>query len=66
MKTFIILTTIKGITTEKEIQAKNFANLIENINKTHRGKMEYQVYSSKPFDFNTLLYTHHSESFYRE
>lgn len=41
----------------KEAEANNLNELITTINNTQRSKMPYQIYSSRPFTFETLLYT---------
>jgi len=60
-KSFWVLTTINGITSEKQMEAVSLESLIEEISKTKRGQMEYQVYSSLPYNFENLLYTHHKD-----
>lgn len=60
MKDYIILTTNFGITTETTKSAESLNKLIEFINKTKRAKMEYQIYSGRPFTFETLLYSNNN------
>ena len=48
---------------EKEVEANNLSELIDEIKKTQRGKMEYQIYSKKPFCFENLLYKNESTNF---
>jgi hypothetical protein len=43
------------------MQAESLEKLIEKISNTQRGKMEYQIYKNKPFNFENLLYTHHKK-----
>jgi hypothetical protein len=60
MKEFIVLTG-ESVITEKIMQAESLEKLIEKISNTQRGKMEYQIYKNKPFNFENLLYTHHKK-----
>jgi len=64
MKEFIVLTG-ESVITEKIMQAESLEKLIEKISNTQRGKMEYQIYKNKPFNFENLLYTHHNEKFFK-
>jgi len=58
MNNFIIVTDAShGAITVTEKQANNLDELIEKISKTQRSKMEYKIFSSRPFNFETLLYT---------
>jgi len=41
---------------EKEYES--LQTLIEQINKTQRGHMEYILFSQKPFTFENTLYVH--------
>lgn len=58
-KKFIVLTTISGITSEKEMEAESLETLLDKISRTQRASMEYQIHSARPFSFDTLLYSHH-------
>ena len=40
------------------MEAETLEALKEKINNTQRGKMEYSIFSDKPFNFNTLLFQH--------
>lgn len=60
-KKYWVLTVINGIASEKQMEAVSLESLIEEISKTKRGQMEYQVYSSLPYNFENLLYTHHKD-----
>ena len=62
MKTFYIELFNNGITTTKEKQANNLEELLKDINSRQMGKMEYQIFSGKPYAFNNLVYTHHKQS----
>jgi len=54
---FIVVTGSWQIT-EKEMEADNLEALKIKINNTQRGKMEYSIFSGRPFNFNTLLFQH--------
>lgn len=54
---FIVITGSSQIT-EKEMEAETLEALKVKINNTQRGKMEYSIFSGKPFTFNTLLFQH--------
>jgi uncharacterized protein (DUF433 family) len=43
---------------EKEYDS--LQSLVEQINKTQRVKMEYQIFSGRPFIFENLLYSHNA------
>jgi hypothetical protein len=65
MKTFYIELFNNGITTTKEKKAENLEELLKDVNSRQMGKMEYQIFSGKPYTFDNLVYIHHSESFYK-
>jgi hypothetical protein len=56
----------RGISTTKEMEANSLDELLEQINQKIMGRLEYQIFSGKPYTFDNLVYTHHSENFWRE
>jgi hypothetical protein len=62
---YYIEATQGGINTTKEIDAISLDDLLEQINKKVLGRLDYQVFSEKSYDFNNLVYTHHSDAFYK-
>lgn len=50
-----------GIYTTKVKRANSLKDLLKQINKLQMGKMEYQVFSDKPYTHENLLYTHYKD-----
>lgn len=59
MKTFYVVYYINGIATEKEMVAKSLDELLNVINGKIIGRLEYQIFSGKPFSHENLIYSHH-------
>ena len=58
-KTFYVVYYINGIATEKEMGAKSLDELLNVINGKIIGRLEYQIFSGKPFSHENLIYSHH-------
>jgi hypothetical protein len=55
---YYIEVTQRGITTTFEKEADDLQKLLNIINHKVMGKMDYTIFSGKPYTFDNLIYSH--------